>query len=299
VMMVTGERGQKVTSYSYDAYGRLMGGKFGRVSDLGYTGKKVDPVTGWYDYGYRDYATMTMRFTTVDPIRSGANWYAYVGGDPVNYVDPLGLQESDGVAAGAVGSDPYAHMVSGRAYAPGAGTAYVYPVASQSNPNSANREYGNTVIIVHDNGYISGLAHLASFSVQNGQRVEQGQEIGVIGATTTSPDLLAIPMEEHLHWAVMEDVTQASSTAYYSDSYFWENQPARRLELRIEVYESMYDDNAAVAALRRFVDPETLVESGAMIHPANTRITSAYGPRDLPGFEDHYGVDYSASEVAR
>jgi RHS repeat-associated protein len=78
-------------SYDYDVYGRLMGGKFERVSDLGYTGKKVDPVTGWYNSGYRDYSPMTMRFTTTDPIRSGSNWYAYVNGDPVNYVDPLGL----------------------------------------------------------------------------------------------------------------------------------------------------------------------------------------------------------------
>jgi RHS repeat-associated protein len=53
---------------------------------------------GWSNYGYRDYAPMAMRFTTSDPIRSGANWYAYVGGDPVNYVDPWGLEASDSAA---------------------------------------------------------------------------------------------------------------------------------------------------------------------------------------------------------
>ena len=31
------------------------------------------------------------RWTSIDPIRSGNNWYAYVGNDPVNWVDPLGL----------------------------------------------------------------------------------------------------------------------------------------------------------------------------------------------------------------
>jgi RHS repeat-associated protein len=46
---------------------------------------------GWYNSGFRDYSPMTMRFTTTDPIRSGSNWYAYVNGDPVNYVDPWGL----------------------------------------------------------------------------------------------------------------------------------------------------------------------------------------------------------------
>ncbi|MBI9100695.1 MAG: DUF4329 domain-containing protein [Spirochaetaceae bacterium] len=48
-----------------------------------------------YDYGFRDYSPVAMRFTTVDPIRSGSNWYSYVGNDPVNYIDPLGLEAYD------------------------------------------------------------------------------------------------------------------------------------------------------------------------------------------------------------
>ena len=36
-----------------------------------------------------------MRFTTVDPIRDGSNWFAYVNNDPVNYVDLWGLLASD------------------------------------------------------------------------------------------------------------------------------------------------------------------------------------------------------------
>ena len=37
-----------------------------------------------------------MRFTTVDPIRDGTNWFAYVNNDPVNYVDLWGLLASEG-----------------------------------------------------------------------------------------------------------------------------------------------------------------------------------------------------------
>jgi RHS repeat-associated protein len=63
--------------------------------DLGYTGKPYDATTGLYNYGYRDYKPEAAQFTTVDPIRDGANWFAYVNNDPVNWRDPWGLNASD------------------------------------------------------------------------------------------------------------------------------------------------------------------------------------------------------------
>lgn len=60
-----------------------------------YNGKVLDKATGMYDYGFRHYAAQIGRFTTVDPIKDGLHWYAYVGNDPVNYVDLLGLEASD------------------------------------------------------------------------------------------------------------------------------------------------------------------------------------------------------------
>jgi hypothetical protein len=52
-----------------------------------------DNYSGLVNYGFRDYSPVAMRFTTVDPIRSGTNWYSYVGNDPINFVDPFGLLE--------------------------------------------------------------------------------------------------------------------------------------------------------------------------------------------------------------
>jgi RHS repeat-associated protein len=67
--------------------------------NLGYTGKPYDSATGLYNYGYRDYQPEAARFTTIDPVRDGSNWFAYVNNDPVNWVDPWGLFNLYHVAA--------------------------------------------------------------------------------------------------------------------------------------------------------------------------------------------------------
>ena len=79
----------------YDIFGSPVAGNFTTGADYGYLGKPYDSITGLYNYGYRDYSPQTVRFTTVDPIRDGSNWFAYVNNDPVNYVDLLGLLASE------------------------------------------------------------------------------------------------------------------------------------------------------------------------------------------------------------
>ena len=56
----------------------------------------TETATGLYNYGYRDYKPDVVRFTTVDPIRDGTNWFVYCDGDSVNFVDLWGLSASDG-----------------------------------------------------------------------------------------------------------------------------------------------------------------------------------------------------------
>ena len=70
--------------------GRLSGAR-PRGTEYLYTGTRLDSQTRFADFGYRDYAASLARFTSVDPIRDGRNWFAYVGGDPVNRVDVWGL----------------------------------------------------------------------------------------------------------------------------------------------------------------------------------------------------------------
>jgi RHS repeat-associated protein len=85
------EDGQLEDRYEYDAFGKPYKGDLNSGMNLGYTGKPYDTTTGMYNYGYRDYQPEMARFTTVDPIRDGSNWFAYVNNDPVNYIDLWGL----------------------------------------------------------------------------------------------------------------------------------------------------------------------------------------------------------------
>jgi RHS repeat-associated protein len=91
VRSVTVDTGMLEDRYEYDAFGQPYKGDLTGGMNLGYSGKPYDTATGLYNYGYRDYKPQAARFTTVDPIRDGNNWYAYVNNDPVNWVDLWGL----------------------------------------------------------------------------------------------------------------------------------------------------------------------------------------------------------------
>ena len=101
VKFVTGGGGQELKRIEYDVFGGIYKGNSPYGLETGYTGKPYDSVTGLSDYGFRDYSPTHARFITEDPIRDGENWFAYVGNNPVNYIDPWGLEEiivSGGIA---------------------------------------------------------------------------------------------------------------------------------------------------------------------------------------------------------
>lgn len=90
VIALSGSTGAVSSINTYDEYGVPGSGNTGRFQ---YTGQQWLPEAGAYHYRARAYLPQVGRFLQTDPIgyAAGANLYAYVGADPINHVDPSGL----------------------------------------------------------------------------------------------------------------------------------------------------------------------------------------------------------------
>jgi RHS repeat-associated protein len=92
---LTDETGTITQTYAYEPYGETTATG---TSDnpYQYTGRENDG-TGLYYYRARYYSPGLKRFVSEDPLglAAGLNAYAYVGGNPLGFVDPLGLSERD------------------------------------------------------------------------------------------------------------------------------------------------------------------------------------------------------------
>jgi RHS repeat-associated protein/uncharacterized repeat protein (TIGR02543 family) len=87
-----------VWSWESEAFGNSLpdqnpSGLGNFVFNLRFPGQYYDQETGLFYNGFRDYDPQTGRYSESDPIglNGGINTYAYVRGNPVNLIDPLGL----------------------------------------------------------------------------------------------------------------------------------------------------------------------------------------------------------------
>ena len=90
VVALTNSNGSKTKSYSYNAFGVEYNESTLDDNPFRYCGEYYDKETQTIYLRARYYNVAQGRFTQEDPIRDGFNWYAYCGGNPVNFIDPRG-----------------------------------------------------------------------------------------------------------------------------------------------------------------------------------------------------------------
>jgi RHS repeat-associated protein len=91
---LTDANGSIVEQLSYDSFGNSGGSGRTRYD---YTGRERDPNSGLMFYRARWFDPQVGRFISEDPIGfgGGMDWYDYVGGNPLRWVDPTGLDDAD------------------------------------------------------------------------------------------------------------------------------------------------------------------------------------------------------------
>ena len=90
---LTDGTGAVVWSADYKPFGEATIVVSTITNNLRFSGQYYDTETGLHQNGYRDF-NLNGRYIQADPLglMAGANLYAYVGGNPINRTDPLGLR---------------------------------------------------------------------------------------------------------------------------------------------------------------------------------------------------------------
>ncbi len=94
VMVINAETGTIEQEIEYDVWGNVLSDTNPNFQPFYFAGGLYDTDTKLTRFGARDYDAETGRWTAKDPIGFAGgltSLYDYVGGDPVNFVDPSGL----------------------------------------------------------------------------------------------------------------------------------------------------------------------------------------------------------------
>jgi RHS repeat-associated protein len=90
--LLSNASGAVVATFTYDAFGKLTASTGSVTTPLGYAGQYTDAETGFQYLQARYYDPATGQFVSRDPLVAlTGSAYGYVGGNPLNATDPLGL----------------------------------------------------------------------------------------------------------------------------------------------------------------------------------------------------------------
>jgi len=94
VILLTDGSQAKAATYGYDSWGQATSatGAQAATNPWTYAGGYNDTTSNRIKFGARYYNPARGRFTQSDPSGQEANRYLYTGGDPINNIDPNGLE---------------------------------------------------------------------------------------------------------------------------------------------------------------------------------------------------------------
>ena len=95
-LVVDTNSGNIVQRMDFDTWGNILNDTNPGFQPFGFAGGLYDQHTSMTRFGLRDYEAWAGRWTLKDPIRfngGDSNLYGYVGGNPLQFIDPFGLAE--------------------------------------------------------------------------------------------------------------------------------------------------------------------------------------------------------------
>ena len=191
---ILGSDNSPVAWYDYTPFGAISRSTVNKDVAYKFTGQQYDPETGLYDFRARMYDPVLGIFYASDPAGQGFSPYMYVGGNPVNLIDPTGMWSWNkfwkdlGWGAAFAGSfflGPVATAAVIGAYAGGAAYNNTF------NPGNFNYNSAGTWLWMAGGAAASGLAANSiafqqglnlTFTVGNGVPID----LGTIGGSTLS-----------------------------------------------------------------------------------------------------------------